>query len=295
MAATCRVLTRIAACILVIALCLPHRAAAQRRGETVAYEFPAGWVGNTNPANGITSLAPHDLTPGAICVLNLYPPQPANATSDAFHDQIVRNAALQGRLLEPPTHEAIGEFLVTTLRQLVPPGAQAWVRIYTVRWNDRSQVLVFAANNQDLARRFSPVVDAMVRAATLPRVASAPQPSTGAAMAIAGLYSATTMRYDLSGTTVLDQYWYLFSPDGRVCRGYTLPKLPLGANGDLRRFDFAATANADPENCGTFEVHGEEIAMRIGRKYAETVVFRGPDNSGKVTIQRATYSLWRRW
>lgn len=321
MGASLRQLLGIPACILLITLAAPMRAAAQTESDAPAYQFPAGWLQNTNAANGITTLAPPDLQASSVCVLTIFPAQISNATSKIFHTQIVQQAASFGRVLEPPTNESVGAFLVTTLHQITPSGL-LWVRIYTVRWNDRAQVLMLSVNSQQISRTYVPVVDDMIRTARSSQVARGPvalsgttssstRPSTGPATAAttpngatdirgagmtAGLYSATTMRYDaFSNTSVLDQYWYLFSPDGRVCRGYTLPKLPAGSNGDLRRFDFIATANADPENCGTFEVRGDQVAMRIGRRYAESIVFRAPDGSGKMTIQRASYSLSRRW
>lgn len=316
MRASCRELLRSAAFIMLITPTAPMRAAAQAGGETPTYMIPAGWLRSTNAANGVSSFAPPNLQAGAQCVLTIVPVQLSNATADAFHAETVRQAASYGRVLEPPTHESVGAFLVTTLHQFVPPGIQAWVRIYTVRWNDRGEVLMFSVNSPELSRIYLPVIDEMVRTTRMPQVArgvvtipgtisSSAQLSTErgvtttdtrAAAAIAGLYSYTTMRYDaLSNSSVLDQYWYLFSPEGRVCRGYRLPKLPPGSNGDLHRFDFTATSNADPENCGTFEMHGDEITMRIGRKYPESIVFRAPDRNGKVMIQRASYSLSRRW
>lgn len=317
MRASCRDLLRISACILVLTLAASMHAGAQSETEAPGYVFPPGWIQSTNAANGVTTLAPRDLRAGNLCVLTILPPQLSNASAEAFHTQIVQQAASYGRVLEPPTRESVASFLVTTLQQITPSGL-LWVRIYTTRWNDRAQVLLLSVNSPEIARIYVPVVETMIRAVTLPRAVPGPvalteipssptrgTPSatlpdrptnTGAAASIAGLYSATTMRYDaLIGGSVVDQYWYLFSPNGQVCRGYSLPKLQPSANGDFRRFDFAATANADPENCGTFAVHGDEVTMRIGRKYAESIAFRAPDRNGKVTIQRASYSLWLRW
>ena len=313
MGAYLRVLQRIPTCVLLIMLAASTPVAAQVGGAEPAYVFPAEWLQNTNPTNGVISLAPRDLQAGSVCVLTILPAQASEATPEAFHMQSVQQAASFGRVLDPPTHESAGRFLVTTLHQVTPSGI-LWVRIYTVRWNDRGQILMLSVNTQLIARKYQPVVDTMVRTVRLPQVARGPVALSGAAAPsanasteaattdtrtaamLAGLYSTTTMRYDaFSNSSVLDQYWYLFSPDGRVCRGYRLPKLPVGANGDLRRFDFIATANADPENCGTFQIHGEEVTMSIGRRYAESIVFRAPDRNGKVTIQRASYSRSLRW
>ena len=317
MRTSCRELVRITACLLAVSLAAPRRGGAQAEGQTPGYVFPAGWLQSTNAANGVVTLAPSDLRAGNLCVLTILPPQPSNATAEVFHAQVVQQAASYGRVLGPPARDSVASFLVTTLHQATPSGF-LWVRIYTTRWNDRAQVLLLSVNSLQIARAYVPVIETMIRAVRLPQAATGPVALNGApsspappgepatlpdrptnssmAASIAGLYSATTMRYDpLIGGSVIDQYWYFFSPDGQVCRGYSLPKLQPSANGDFHRFDFAARADADPENCGTFTVHGEKVTMRIGRRFAESIIFRAPDRNGKVTIQRAQYSLWLRW
>jgi hypothetical protein len=289
-------LARGAASILLVAVGIT--AGAQAPGAMLSYDFPADWSRATDPANGIISLMPRGLQSGRVCVLSVIPPQRSSMTAEAFHETMVRRvAAGYGTLLAPPAHDSIGAFRVTSMVQRTSNGIPLWVRVYSVRWNDNGQVLVLTANTAELARNYMPVVDGMVRRVGLPEVAMAPVQSAAPAASpnravgmVFGLYSYTTLRPDpLSGTTVMDQYWYLFSPEGRVCRGYTLPRLPVGAN--YHQFNF----NSDPANCGTFEVRGAEVVMSIGQRSPETIVFHVPDSNGKMTIQRATYSLALRW
>jgi hypothetical protein len=290
-----RDLVRSAASILLVTIGIT--AGAQAPGAMLPYEFPPGWAQTTDPANGVISLIPGGLVPGRVCLLSVIPPQRSSASAEAFHDEMVRRAAaLYGTLLAPPAHDSIGAFRVTSMVQRTSRGVPLWVRIYTVRWNDNGQVLVLTANAADLARNYVPAVDAMLRRVALPEGGHAPAPAAAPptsprmGVMLAGLYSYTTMRYDpLTSSSVMDQYWYLFSPEGRVCRGYTVPKLPPGAN--YHQFDF----NSDPENCGTFEVRGAEVVMTIGRTHPEAIQFHVPDSKGTVIIQRATYSLWLRW
>src|SRR5689334_17415544 len=107
MGAACRSLTGLVASILVITAGVPLVAAAQGRGDTLDYEFPAGWIRDTSAPAGGVALSPREIGPGGICVLTVYPAQLSNAPADAFHEQIVRNAASQGRVLEPPTNESV--------------------------------------------------------------------------------------------------------------------------------------------------------------------------------------------
>jgi hypothetical protein len=92
----------------------------------------------------------------------------------------------------------------------------------------------------------------------------------------------------LSATgSVASTYYYLFSSDGRVYRGYGLPKAP---GGDIKRFDYAAAAQEDPENVGTFEVRGGQLVIQMGWQYPYTITVKVPDSQGKITIENSTFT-----
>ncbi len=122
------------------------------------------------------------------------------------------------------------------------------------------------------------------------RISTAPARLTGGGAdtrAVAGLY--TVARVNLmpfpGGGAASSMYYYLFSPDGRVYRGYGLPKAP---GGDIHRFDFATAAQDDPENAGTFELRGDQLVITMGWQSRYTIITRVPDNQGRVTIENST-------
>ncbi len=106
--------------------------------------------------------------------------------------------------------------------------------------------------------------------------------------AVAGLYVTPRLKMLSATGSVASTYYYLFSPDGRVYRGYGLPK---AAGGDIHRFDYAAAAREDPENAGTFEVRGDQLVIRMGWQHPYLISTKIPDSEGKVTIENSTFSL----
>jgi hypothetical protein len=134
---------------------------------------------------------------------------------------------------------------------------------------------------QQVLPSFNKVFATMRIATGPPRLAT----GTGAdTSAVAGLYLVPRARWTLAGWTG-STYYYLFSADGRVYRGYGLPAAP---GGDLRRFDYAMAAQLDPENAGTFEIRGSDLILRLGWQAPSTITARLPDAAGRVTIENST-------
>ena len=91
-----------------------------------------------------------------------------------------------------------------------------------------------------------------------------------AASRVAGLYIGSRMMFQGdpmggvgSGSWVASSYWYLLAPDGRVQRGYRVPKTP---NGDITRFDFDAARREAPQDSGTYTVEGSKVTLVMGEE-----------------------------
>ena len=139
--------------------------------DKLAYEVPSGWIQRDVPS-GLTSLTPPGLPAGRLCGVSIFLPEPFSGTAEAYHGEIVKRATLNARPLEPPRHNTAGEFLVSALHQITSAGSPLWVTVYTARWSDRGQAILFSANAEDLMRMYAPAVDAMIRRIVMPQVAS---------------------------------------------------------------------------------------------------------------------------
>ena len=92
----------------------------------------------------------------------------------------------------------------------------------------------------------------------------------GAAKSVAGLYLGSALQFvpspvlgasTGSGSWMSGTRFYLLSADGRVYRGYRLPKAP---GGDIQRFDFENAKAEDPYNSGVFVVESDRVVLRFG-------------------------------
>jgi hypothetical protein len=114
-----------------------------------------------------------------------------------------------------------------------------------------------------------------------------------AGAAVAGLYSADRKKFMVnmagpvgSGYFVDARYYYLFSADGRVFRGYNFP-----AGIDWRGFDFDTVQRDDPGNTGRYTVRGNELFFQMASPSSEMMTGAISPNSLEIeTIkyQRAT-------
>jgi|SRR5438876_1778644 len=93
---------------------------------------------------------------------------------------------------------------------------------------------------------------------------------TAAARSLAGLYLGSALQFvpspvlgasPGSGSWMSGTRFYLLSLDGRVYRGYGLPKAP---GGDISRFDFEKANLEDRYNSGVFAVEGARVVLRFG-------------------------------
>ena len=163
-------------CLLVLAA-QPLVAQAAVNGS-LPYEVPQGWSSSQDPRTGLVSLTPSGLRAPLLCVVTVFTPEAFAGPGQAFHDEIVRRATSQARVLESPQRANVGAFLVTIIHQQMPNGLQLWSRIYTARWTDRGQVFILAVNTPDLLSQYTPAADAMMSRIVVPsapsQVASAP-------------------------------------------------------------------------------------------------------------------------
>jgi hypothetical protein len=109
----------------------------------------------------------------------------------------------------------------------------------------------------------------------MPSAVAATPDASPATRALAGLFVGTKPRYVVnlnrpvgSGDWVTAMHYYLFSGDGRVYRGYDLPQAP---GGDVRRFDYEAASQADPDNSGTYAVQGNQLIIQLGGQQPERI------------------------
>lgn len=143
---------------------------------------------------------------------------------------------------------------------------------------------------------FSPSLQALIstlRVETEPE--SAPITASPASRALAGLYAAVRPKFVSaigpgvgagSGGFVQARHFYLFSDDGRVYRAYDGIAIPRN---DIRNFDFAEAAVADPVNTGRYTIEGNQLILRMGERLDEvsTVTIRQP---GRLLIGSVDYS-----
>ena len=150
--------------------------------SSLSYDVPQGWSSSRDLQTGLVSLTPPGLRAPLLCVITVFPPETFAGSGQAFHDEIVRRASSNARVLESPQRASVGAFLVTKIHQQMPNGLQLWSRIYTARWADRGQVYILAANTPDLANRFAASADSMMSRMVVPSVpgmaANAPPVST---------------------------------------------------------------------------------------------------------------------
>ncbi len=149
--------------------------------DALSYNPPAGWLRAVNPQTGLVTFAPPGVPRNRSCAIAIFPAEAVTAPAQDYHNEMVRRATLNSRLLELPQHAGNGTFLVTALHELAPNGAPIWIMLYTARWGDRGQTVMFSADTPDLFKRYAPAADAMVHAMTVPQVAAAPAPASPAA------------------------------------------------------------------------------------------------------------------
>ena len=164
--------------MLVLGLAAQTLAAQDR----LAYDVPPGWTRTDDPQTGLVSLTPPGIQAPRLSVITVFTPEVFSGSAQAFHDEIVRRAISNARVLESPQRGNVSAFLVTNIHQQMPNGLQLWSRIYTARWADRGQVFILATNTPDLLTRFAPAADSMMSRIVMPsgpsQAANAPPMAT---------------------------------------------------------------------------------------------------------------------
>ena len=89
----------------------------------LGYTPPAGWLRAVNPQTGLVTFAPPGVPRNHSCAIAIFPAEPVTGAPVDYHNEMVRRATLNSRLLELPQHAGNGVFLVTALHELAPNGA----------------------------------------------------------------------------------------------------------------------------------------------------------------------------
>ena len=97
---------------------------------SLLYDVPQGWSSSQDPRTGLVSLTPPGLRAPLLCVITVFTPEAFAGSGQAFHDEIVRRAISNARVLESPQHANVAAFLVTSIHQQMPNGLQIWSRIH---------------------------------------------------------------------------------------------------------------------------------------------------------------------
>lgn len=169
-----------ALCRLMLLLGLTAQPLVAQAGAnaSLSYAVPRGWSSSQDSRTGLVSLTPAGLRPPLLCVITVFTPETFAGSEQAYHEEIVRRAISNARVLESPQGASVGAFQVTNIHQQMPNGLQLWSRIYTARWADLGQVFILAANMPDLLSRFTPAADSMMNGMVVPsapsRAANAP-------------------------------------------------------------------------------------------------------------------------
>ena len=275
--------------IYVAGLLLALQFPVAQQGDGLSYQVPAGWDKAADPNSGVVSLTPPGLPLLRVVKVNVPPPEQFSGTAAQYHDDVVRRAASAGRLAEPPRSGSVGSFLTTRLHQIAPNGIHLWTTLYTARWSDRGQVILFASNAADVEQRYLAVVNAMVSGIALPQtvVAAPPPPTAGPATPSApGAGSIGDYVYTIpAGWTRASssQGIALHSPTSETGEICTLAMWPMmRSSGDLVR-DAVAASRQLFSSYGTPTNGAATISRGVSAQgWAYVVLAQGLDMRGSI-------------
>jgi hypothetical protein len=162
-------------------------------------------------------------------------------------------------------------------------------------------IVDYVSHDADSFQRNLYGVSEMVKTMSVgtPQAAKPPSAQQIAAMkSLAGLYLGSALQFVSSpvlgaspgsGSWMPGTRFYLLSADGRVYRGYGLPKAP---DGDIGRFGFEKAKLDDPYNSGVFLIEGSRVVLRFGGGVApEEQTSRVPRAGGPLEINGTVYKL----
>jgi len=81
--------------------------AAQVAGS-LTYQPPAGWLRAVNPQTGLVTFAPPGVARNRSCAIAIFPAEAVTAPAQDYHNEMVRRATLNSRLLELPQRAGSG-------------------------------------------------------------------------------------------------------------------------------------------------------------------------------------------
>lgn len=249
---------------------------------SLSYETPAGWSRSEDPKTGTVTLTPGDVPKGAVCAVLIFPAQGESRPPDAFHEDVVRQVASSGRLLDAQDAGTLGGFRVSVLRVQMANGIPFTYRVYSARWADRGQAVGLSASSSEIAESYAPAVDAMISKVTVPGAAVARATPSATAAAPKGALSGVYLTLKASGgfDYGASKDFIVFFPDGSAF--WHLP-----AEG-LLDFDTAASRKESPDFWGRYETKGDAIAIH----WATGPQYGGKrQKNGTLLLNGSTYVL----
>ena len=264
----------------------------------VLFRSPAGW--RRVEQGGALLLIPPDLPVGQSCALIVLPGEDLRGgfrvAFDAARAALQRGERVVSEGEVSAEHNAGGFDTLSALALTEDQGGKRTYRFYLAAHPSmRIEMFVFAATSDELLRRYVPAFKEFVGSVSFANLKSpagtALAPHDGGrrtpqlvmaarAAGLDGLYVATESRQQFNVNTkfydyVVRQLYYLFSPDGRVCRG-----LPKG--GALDDFDFDRAAQDDPSNLGSYRIAGGVIQFSWPGGQPPPLAFSGGRDSLRI-------------
>ena len=166
-----------------------------QQGGGLSYQPPSGWDHAPDAARGVVVLRPRGLAPSGECLIMIGQPQAFSGTAEQFHEVVVRHTSQAAPVVDTSPPATLGGFLVTRVHQRMPHN-EMFTTVFTARWSDRGQVIIFSASGADVDQRYRSAAEAMVREIAIPQssvaLAPADQPSVAPQSAAQPLPPAPT-------------------------------------------------------------------------------------------------------
>ena len=259
---------------------------------TLQYDPPQGFIGGRGWMDPLTFV---DATAeGSVEVHRFRPFQGdfrAAAVRTLFAERMSPNFS-QPRLMNTPTAQPVtipGAEDALMISFAAQENFYSYVHARLLMLAGRAVAIVdIRARTPERLQADWPAVNAMLQSIRV--VPGPPDGSrTGGAAAVpryakvAGLYIGTRSMWQGnpfgsvgSGTWQASTYWYLLAADGRVQRGYRVPRTP---NGDIALFDYDEARREAPQDSGTFTVDGTHITFVMGMDTVEAELTSAGDLS----------------
>lgn len=253
--------------------------------------MPLGW--QQTEQGDFTLLTPPDATQERLLAILFTDGTEISGDAQTTFETLVADALGEGETLEEATETSMAPSatgLTVFSKVLVVRDAEGnqTTRVYLgYDAESRLELIVVAANDQALFDVYREELSAFQNSITLSSVTAPepsqnplatapenPQPATALSLttvALQGLYYGSELRSQLNfATNTYDyrniNYYYLFSPDGRVY--YGLPPAEW-----IEQFDANIIASQDPSNLGYYSISGNEITFSFPESEPYTRAF----------------------